>query len=66
MLRFCVIVDAASACSMEDKAGMRTADSRDWMELDVHEQLHPPLGQPQVSPQLQVHPGAAWRDRGVS
>ena len=42
------------------------ADGRDWRGLDVQEQLHPPLGQAQVSPQLQVHPGAARRDQGVS
>ena len=65
-LRFCIIVEAALVCSREDQGGMRTADCRDWVGLDVQEQLHAPAGQPQVAPQLQVHPGAARRDRGVS
>ena len=50
----------------QGQAGGRAADSRNWRELDVQEQLHPPLGQAQVLPQLQVHPGAARRDQGVS
>lgn len=32
---------------------------------DVHLQLHWPEGQPQLAPQLQVHPGAK-NDRNVS
>ncbi len=56
------VVEVALACSREGKAGMRMADWRSWIGLDVQEHLHWPVGQAQEVPQLQVHPGPARRD----
>ena len=65
---FCVIVAIALACSSEEKGRYENGY---WIAevgfgLDVQEQLHSPVGQAQELPQLQVHPGPAPRDRGVS
>ena len=64
---FCVIVAVALAMQLGGKG--RYEDG--WIAevefgLDVQEQLHPPVGQAQELPQLQVHPGPAPRDCNVS